>query len=703
MGGAVATGFESPATPSPATRSRYRPQLDGLRAIAVYLVVAYHAGIHAFSGGFIGVDIFFVLSGYLVTLLLLRDIRSRGSIDLRRFYSRRFRRLLPAAAVTLVVTAVVYTAVAAPVDVSNAIGGFRSAFLYVANWHFIRQSNDYFAPNVNTNPVVHFWSLAVEEQFYLCWPLLLSAVYVISGRAGDRRWKVARLLIAAGAALSLISAVHLSTVNVSRAYYGTDTRAYELLAGALLAITPRAFRAARTRRWFAPVVGPLSLAALIVIASSAVHLGPITRGVAATIGTGALIIALEVSRRGRVTQGLARPTPVYLGRVSYGTYLWHWPVIVLITQRYSPNPVALFGLTCLIGTALASLSYEVLEQPVRISSILDRHRNAVIAGGLVISIVGGVFVVPAIMNRDRRAAADARATLGSAVSANDTRVPVPHIDFHAITRAGYGRPECYDKPVSTCTIVHRRGQRMLLIGDSHAQVLTPAFAKVAQTLNLTLAVVTEPNCPWLDGVVEAPPKQRSDLRRRCRARQAFWYGRVLKQYDPDIVVLAHRSLDDGNSPSDVYLPDDRVVPADTPTSRAALTAAATHTIDLLRGNGRKVVVLEPFPVAPAGHNPLTCLSEMKYLDDCRYVSSSEPTPLEMSYRSLANGTDVYSLDLDRLVCPYLPICDPMVGGRVVKKDGEHVTAAYSRYIGKPIAALLVADGIVPPAPRTPTK
>jgi peptidoglycan/LPS O-acetylase OafA/YrhL len=218
MGGAVATGSEARPTTSAPARSHYRPQFDGLRAVAVYLVVAYHAGIHSFSGGFIGVDIFFVLSGYLVTLLLLRDLRSTGRINFRRFYSRRFRRLLPAAAAALLITAVVYTAVAAPIDVSNAVGGFRSAFLYVANWHFIRQSNDYFAPNVNTNPVVHFWSLAVEEQFYLCWPLILGAVYLIAGRTGDRRWKVVRLVIAAGAVVSVLSALHHSTVNVCRAF-----------------------------------------------------------------------------------------------------------------------------------------------------------------------------------------------------------------------------------------------------------------------------------------------------------------------------------------------------------------------------------------------------------------------------------------------------------------------------------------------------
>lgn len=126
-------------------RPRYRSQLDGLRALAVYLVVAFHSGVHSLSGGFIGVDVFFVLSGYLVTGLLLRDFATRSRVDLVRFYSRRFRRLLPAAFVALIVTAVVFTAVASPSETSDAMGGFRSAFLYVANWHFISQSNDYFA------------------------------------------------------------------------------------------------------------------------------------------------------------------------------------------------------------------------------------------------------------------------------------------------------------------------------------------------------------------------------------------------------------------------------------------------------------------------------------------------------------------------------------------------------------------------------
>ena len=164
----------------------YRPHLDGLRAVAVYLVVLFHAGSDRFSGGYIGVDVFFVLSGFLVTQLLLRDITGRGSIRFGRFYSRRFRRLLPAAFVALIVTAVVFTAIAAPAEVASAVGSFKAAFLYSTNWYFIHQSTGYFGADISTNPVLHFWSLAVEEQFYLVWPLALGGVVRAHPPAGPR-------------------------------------------------------------------------------------------------------------------------------------------------------------------------------------------------------------------------------------------------------------------------------------------------------------------------------------------------------------------------------------------------------------------------------------------------------------------------------------------------------------------------------------
>ncbi len=695
MDGGVATDSAARPTAALPPPSHYRPQLDGLRAVAVYLVVAYHAGVRTFSGGFIGVDVFFVLSGYLVTLLLLRDLRATDRIDFRRFYSRRIRRLLPAAFVALVVTAAVYTAIAAPADVSSALGGFRSAFLYVANWHFIRQSNDYFAANVNTNPVVHFWSLAVEEQFYLCWPILLSAVYVLARRAGDRQWDVVRLVIAAGFTASLLGALHLSTVNVSRAYYGTDTRAYELLAGALLAITPSVLDAARRRKRSAQALAPLNLALLIVIGTRVVHLGEIQRGVAATIATCGLIIALEVSGAGVVNRVLSAPSATYLGRVSYGTYLWHWPVIVIATQRFHPNSVSLFALTCLIGTALAALSFEVLEQHVRMSAALDRHRAAVIAIGLATSLVGGLVVVPAILHHDRSAAATSAPAPGGATAAGETRTPVPaDLDLDAIRTDPYVG-KCIGKAAGPCVVVSGRGPRVLLMGDSHAEMLIPAFAAIARTYSLTLAVAFSPNCPWQQGLVEAPAAASISLPRVCRGRQDAWYRHVVPEFDPSIVVLAHHAFDDPNAPSNVRLPDGTVVSSNRKALESTLRTLTSRSIDELRKPGRKILVIEPLPVAPGTFDPFTCLSKERFLDACRYVATARPTKLERYYRSIANGTDLYALDLDRLVCPYLPICDPIVHGVVVKIDPQHITAPYSQQLAKPIAALLVADGILP--------
>ena len=695
----IVVGAESPAEPGGnaddiSARVHYRPQLDGLRAVAVYLVVAFHAGIRSFSGGFVGVDVFFVLSGYLVTQLLMRDVKSSGRIDFRRFYSRRFRRLLPAAFVALIVTTAIYAAVAAPVDVSNAVGGIRSAFLYFANWHFISQSNDYFAANVNTNPVVHFWSLAIEEQFYLLWPLILGVAYLIARRVGSRPWRSIRLLVALGLIVSVVDALHTARSDLARAYYGTDTRAYELLAGAFLAMTPQLFQIAKRHRQTLQRVAPLVFAALIVFATSAVHVGAITRGVAITVVTCALIVAIEVSNStGMIRRALSSRTMGYLGRISYGTYLWHWPVIVIATLRFHPNGVALFLLTCLIGTGIASLSYQVLERPVRASPILDVRKTAVIAAGLALSIIGGLVVAPAILNRHRTSAAS---ILSSASASNGGwRIPVPqNLDWNAIKAQSYGGVACFRKAIDGCIVARGSGPRVVLIGDSHALTLIPTMTEIAKRHSLTLAVLSLPNCTWERDVIPAPVLAPTSLFDSCRAHQDDWYNRVVPQFNPAVIILASRAYDDPASPESVRDSSHRKINFGDAAYERTLIQGARSTIDGLRVPGRKIVIIRPMPLAPAGFDPFSCLSSAKFLEDCRYVATTAPTPLEGYYASIADAKKTWLLDFDELVCPYFPICDPVVERTVVKKDPQHLTAAYAKLIAGPVGDLLVRERII---------
>ena len=596
---------------APSRSSNYRPHLDGLRAVAVYLVVAFHARLAGFAGGFIGVDVFFVLSGYLVTSILLRDLGTGGRVDLRRFYARRFRRILPAAAVALLVTAVAYAIVATPAQMLDALGGFRAAFLYVANWHFISQATDYFAPAVSASPVLHFWSLAVEEQFYFVWPLLLSGLYfaclhrggTAAGRDGEQTlgWWLLRAIVAAAALASVIEAVHIGRTNIDRAYYGTDTRAYQLLAGALLALTPQLFALATKFAKAARALAPVALVGLVVVGSSVFGASPIKRGVFAAALTFALIAALDGSRTGVVRDWLSDSRVAYLGRISYATYLWHWPLIVLITHDHAMNTVELFVIATVGSTLLAALSYQVLEQPVRSWRVLDRYRTQVIAVGLSISLVCGVVVAPAIL----------RWNTGSSASAGKASISAPKIHTGKVTLLDWrvarndipALPDCFHEPIAKCTVVHGKGASIVLIGDSLARMWLPAFTVIARRESLTLTIAAFPSCPWQptikNGLTMSPP---------CPDHRADWYTRIIPQLHPDIVVVAERGYDELGNAFSVPAPGGEV-PAASAAGQQALISATRLGLQSLQAPGRKIVLLQPTPLPPKlSFEPVSCLS-----------------------------------------------------------------------------------------------
>ncbi|MDX1885123.1 acyltransferase family protein [Mycolicibacterium sp. 120270] len=364
------------------------PALDGIRAVAVALVLADHGGIPGVPGGFIGVDVFFVLSGFLITSLLLDELGRTGGLDLSGFWVRRARRLLPA--LIVMVLAVVVLRELFP---SDAVAAVRDdavgAFFWVANWVFIFRETDYFTQGDPPSPLQHTWSLAVEEQYYVVWPLVLLAVAVALALATRRRATKPRLrtvrmvvfgLALAGAAASAVeSCLMVSEGSLNRVYFGTDTRVQALLVGAaaaavLVADWPALARYGsqiRTRwgRVMAQVLPVIGLTMLAVVAHFATGSAPeFRRGLLIVVALAAVFIVAPVAleQRGLVARVLAFPPLVWLGVISYGVYLWHWPIFLALNgERTGLTGLPLFAIRAVATVAVAAISWWLIERPIK--------------------------------------------------------------------------------------------------------------------------------------------------------------------------------------------------------------------------------------------------------------------------------------------------------------------------------------------------
>lgn len=375
------------ASPANAARNRYRPALDGVRAVAVLAVMFFHMPWSWARGGFLGVDVFFVLSGYLITGLLLLERERTGRVDLRRFYLRRARRLLPA---LLLVTTFVVLLAPRVLD-ESARGSLRvdavAALLYVTNWRFIFQGQSYFAAFGDPTPFQHMWSLAIEEQFYLFLPLLLL---VLVRLCRGRRSVIATSFAVLAVLSALLCAVVFDPQEPSRAYYGTDTRVQELFVGSVLAVfLPVVARALRSRGRILDGLGWVGAAAVIWCLHSVSDGSPAPyRGgfLAFAVTVAVVLTAIEVRPGAALARALASHPMRWIGEISYGLYLWHWPIFVFTSPRHLDlDPVALtivrFGGTFLV----AWLSHRLVERPIRNGALRRAWgtRRAVLVGALV--------------------------------------------------------------------------------------------------------------------------------------------------------------------------------------------------------------------------------------------------------------------------------------------------------------------------------
>jgi len=412
-----------------AASSYFRGDIEGLRGISIALVLLFHARIAGFNGGFVGVDVFFVLSGFLITGLLVREVEETGRISLAQFYARRARRLLPAAALVLAATLLASYFLLPDLLLPGVAVDTAAAALYVSNINFAYHATDYFAPSAAPSPILHFWSLSVEEQFYMFWPAI---VLLVTRRARAPRINVRAALIAIGIA-SFVFAIWLLKFNAPWAFFSFPTRAWELALGGLLAASKSSLE--RIPKFAASICSWLGVAGVILSAVFLKESAPFP-GVPALLPTisAALVIAAGARSIQSVPTRFLESAPLrFLGRISYSLYLWHWPLLVLpLALSIAPLTLVQRILLALASIVLATITQRFIEAPLRKGRVIGvRPRwNLVTAMTVALSVAAAAFFTNTNTNLHMKqttstASADQKAERLDAILSSQAPTPSP--------------------------------------------------------------------------------------------------------------------------------------------------------------------------------------------------------------------------------------------------------------------------------------
>ena len=621
------------------------------------LVVACHCGVPWCRGGFIGVDVFFVISGYLITGLLVAEVRRSSTLDLPRFYARRARRLLPALLLMMLATLAAGALVQGPQELAFAGRAARATALYISNIFFDQYAADYFARDVESNPFLHTWSLGVEEQFYLVWPLLL-----LLGLRQGRSNRTLMGLLAAVTGLSFLACLWSTVYRPTFAFYELPARAWEFGLGGLLACAG----GTRLRGTVAALLGWLGLAAILVMACL-LHDGTGFPGWLATVpalGTVALLAAGPARHPYGVGVLLdARPMQ-YLGARSYSWYLWHWPFIVLAGALAPAIPVTGKLIVGVVSLSAASLTYRLIEQPVRNHpQLIPRTMlSLLLAGGTALGAAALAFFV---IHRGEQLSDQASMRPLSAATTDIADMP---------------RERCVSLGQSTevrsCVFGDADAStEVVLYGDSHALQWFDAIERVAHESHWRLVTVVKSGCAAIE--IQATVATRSAV---CSAWRAKAQQTIIAHH-PALVIAASYTSWLGEAPRTRAGP-----------RLAQLTAATRAMLDRFTAAGLRVVLLRDTPLPP--FDVPSCLARETLhpwlaARSCAFERSAalNPEVFAAEQRAAVGLPGVQVLDLTDAVCP-APICPAMHRTMIVYRDRTHLTGTFARSLAPTIEARL---------------
>jgi peptidoglycan/LPS O-acetylase OafA/YrhL len=655
---------------------KFRSDIEGLRGVAVLFVVLFHAGLPWMPGGFVGVDVFFVLSGYLISGLLISERESTGSISFPTFYARRSARLLPAAVLVICTTLAAATVFLSPPEVLRVGRTAIRALLYVSNISFARNTG-YFEALVDDDVLLHTWSLGVEEQFYVGWPLFIAAL----GAIGIARGRRLGWVLGSVALVSFIASLVLTFRTPAWAFFLTPLRAWEFAVGAMAYVW-----ASRTTSVSARLIGALgALGAAALIASAMLITEAVPYpGVAALLpvgGTAALLIAGAVAPQTISPRSLGIRPLRWLGKMSYGLYLWHWPVLAIgalvfgLTDQFSRLALCVFALL------LSVVSYSLVEAPLRRLGARSPHRGVVIAAFLLLSVVSAGAAWAVNRQASRRMTSPRQIAIEAARGPGNTETP------RCQTMVGYTEirsPVCLGGDTTSAHLV-------LLIGDSKAGHWWPALQAIGRQRGWKVRVLAKAGCP----LVDIRPFYLRAIRQVYDACNQ-WRENTIQtalSSQPALILIA--------SSGKYAVGPDAVVTLDE------WRDGTERLLGRLRDGGLTVGLFRDTPLFPM--NVPDCLGRPGAIENGGVRCSRERAaavasePFGQTRAAMAAvGGRLFTIDLSDVFCPRSS-CPVIFDGVIGYKDADHLTIAMSTRLADPLMRRIDEGLRSLPAPGSPAR